>query len=45
MAVEKFWLFYYEWLHPREWEANSHKPEIPDGMQDTDSIGQNHKTL
>ena len=31
IAVEKDWLFYYEWCHPGEWEANVQKPELPDG--------------
>lgn len=36
-------LFYNEWPHPGEWEADAQKPKLLDGLEVTDSIEQNHK--
>lgn len=44
-AVEKHWLFHYEWHHPGEQEANAQKPKLLGGTCVTGYIGQNHKTL
>lgn len=32
-AVEKNWLFYYEWRLPGEWEAHSQKAQLLDSLQ------------
>lgn len=36
IAMKKDWLFYYEWSHPGELEANDQKPELP--IQGSDQI-------
>lgn len=43
-AVEKNWLFYYEWRLPGEWEAHSQKAQLLDSLQTKSVTEKNHKS-